>query len=462
MFTINQNSNVNQISNANPYRNMVVGVNTKVLLENGTYTTAINLDNAATTPPFYSVEKEVNAFLPWYSSIHRGKGYKSMLSTEIYEDGRKIIKGFVKADSENDIVIYTKNTTNAINILAYVLSQQKDGRDVVLSTWMEHAANDLPWRDKFIVDYVEIDQFGRLSVDDLDAKLNKYKNRVKLVTVTGASNVTGYINDIHTLAAMVHRHGTQIHVDGAQLVPHVAVDMKPFGNDEHIDYLSFSAHKMYAPYGCGVLIGPKYSFEANLPYCEGGSAIKLVTHQKIWWEEPPHKDEAGTPNLIGIVAMVSAIKTMSRICIDNANRLEKNLLSYAYGKMKSIPGIKFYNHPDKQETIGVIPFNIEGVHHSFMSAILSYEAGIAVRNGYFCSHPYCESLLGYSAKDMETLMKDPNSIFPGIVRVSFGLYNNFAEIDKLIYSLNLIALNKKYFIDKYSNSRGRYNIKNEV
>ncbi|MHB8065340.1 MAG: aminotransferase class V-fold PLP-dependent enzyme, partial [Ruminiclostridium sp.] len=309
---------------------------------------------------------------------------------------------------------------------------------------------------------VNIDEFGRLSLDDLDAKLSKYKNRVKLVTVTGASNVTGYINDIHTMAAMALRHGTQIHIDGAQLVPHASVDMKPLGKDEHIDYLSFSAHKMYAPYGCGVLIGPKTTFDANLPYCEGGSAIRLVTHEKIWWEEPPQKDEAGTPNLIGIVAMVSAIKTMSRICIDNTNRLEKDLHSYAYGKMKKIPDIKFYNYPDKQETIGVIPFNIQGVHHSLMSAILSYEAGIAVRNGYFCSHPYCESLLGYSAQDMDALMKDPSAIFPGIVRVSFGLYNTFDEIDKLICFLNQIATNKKYYIDKYSNSRDWYNIKNEV
>jgi len=454
--------NYYRINKVNQYRNMVVGVNTKVPLDNGTYTAAVNFDNAATTPAFLSVEKEVKDFLPWYSSIHRGKGYKSILSTEAFEDGRKFIKSFVNADSEKDIVIYTKNTTDSINMLAYVLSQQKNGKDVVLSTWMEHAANDLPWRDKFTVDYVEIDKLGRLSLDDLEVKLNKYKDRVKLVTVTGASNVTGYINDIHTMAAMTHRHAAQIHVDGAQLVPHVAVDMKPFGRDDHIDYLSFSAHKMYAPYGGGVLIGPKNTFETGLPYCQGGSAIKLVTHQKIWWEEPPHNDEAGTPNLIGIVAMVSAIKTMSRIGIDNAYRHEKSLLNYAYGKMKNITGIEFYNRPDKQETIGVIPFNIEGVHHSLMSAILSYEAGIAVRNGYFCAHPYCESLLGYSSKDIEALMKDPNSLFPGIVRVSFGLYNNFAEIDKLVYFLNQIAMNKKYYIDKYSNSRGHYNIKNEV
>ncbi|WP_242981237.1 aminotransferase class V-fold PLP-dependent enzyme [Ruminiclostridium sufflavum] len=441
---------------------MVVGVNAKVPLDDGTYITGVNFDNAATTPPFYSVEKEVRDFLPWYSSIHRGRGYKSMLSTEAFEAGRDIIKRFVNADSKRDVVIYTKNTTDSINMLASVLSQNKDGRDVVLSTWMEHASNDLPWRDKFFVDYVGVDKFGRLSLEDFEAKLKKYKDRIRLVSVTGASNVTGYINDIHKMAVMAHGSGAQIHVDGAQLVPHMAVDMQDFESAAHIDYLSFSAHKMYAPYGSGVLIGPGAVFENCLPYSQGGSIIKLVTHERIWWEEPPQKNEAGSPNLIGTVAMVSAIKTLSKLGMDNAFSQEKSLLEYAYNKMKSIPDIKFYGHPGKQEMIGVIPFNMEGVHHSLMSAILSYEAGIAVRNGYFCSHPYCEKLLGYSPKEMEELMNDPDSLFPGIVRISFGLYNDYGEIDRLVYILNRIAVNKKYYIDKYNGSRGRYNIKNEV
>jgi selenocysteine lyase/cysteine desulfurase len=454
--------NYNKANENNPYRNMVVGVNTKVPLDSGRYVTAVNFDNAATTPPFYEVERAVHNFLPWYSSIHRGKGYKSVLSTEVYENGRKVIKEFVKADSENDTVIYAKNTTEAINMLSYILSQKKDGKDVILSTWMEHAANDLPWRDYFTVDYVETDEFGRLSIDDLEAKLQKYKNRVKLVTVAGASNVTGYLNDIHTIAVMAHKHSVKVHIDGAQLVPHVAVDMMPFGSAGHIDYLSFSAHKMYAPYGCGALIGPKELFNNEIPYCKGGSAIKLVTHKKIWWEDTPQRDEAGTPNLIGVVALVSAIKIMSRIGMDNAYKLEKSLLGYAHDKMKNISGMKLYNYPERQETIGVIPFNMEGVHHSLMSAILSYEAGIAVRNGYFCSHPYCERILGCSEKYMQELMEDPKSLFPGIVRASFGLYNSFAEIDRFIYFLNMISSNKKYFVEKYSNSRGQYNIKNEV
>lgn len=449
-------------NNMHSYRNLVAGVDTRIPLDNGSYTTGINFDNAATTPPFLSVIKEVDSFIPWYSSVHRGKGYKSVVSTNLYEEGRNTIKDFVKADRDNDTVVYTKNTTEAINILACILSQQKNGRDVVLSTWMEHAANDLPWRDKFTVDYIETDDYGRLSMDNLEDKLKKYKDKVRLVTVTGASNVTGYLNDINTIAELAHRHGAEIHVDGAQLVPHLPVEMKPYRTASYIDYLSFSAHKMYAPYGSGALIGPKYTFEKGLPYCQGGSAISLVTHNKIWWEEPPHKDEAGTPNLLGIAAMLSAIKALTSLGMDNIFKHEAALLHYAYEKMKSIPGITFYSHPEIQETIGVIPFNVEGVHHSLMSAILSYEAGIAVRNGFFCAHPYCERLLGYSAQDMEDMMKDPNSIFPGIVRASFGIYNGIYEIDRFIAFLNQIVLNKKYYVDKYGNARGRYYIKNEV
>lgn len=444
------------------FRNLVVGVNTGIPLANGSYVTAVNFDNAATTPAFFSVLKEINDFSPWYSSIHRGKGYKSAFSSEVYEGGRKIIKSFVNADTEKDVVIYTKNTTDSINILAYVLAQEKDKQNVILSTWMEHAANDLPWRDKFNIDYVEIDKFGRLSLEDLEVKLKKYMGKVKLVTVTGASNVTGYINPIYKIANLAHKYGTRILVDGAQLVPHAQVDMKPFGTSEHIDYLVFSAHKMYAPFGAGVLIGPEEAFEQGLPYCEGGSAISLVTHKRVDWEEPPQKDEAGTPNLMGVVALIAAIKTLNAIGMSNVHRWEKNLFDYAINKMRNVPGVKIYGNPQDGETISVITFNMDGVHHQLMAAILSFEFGIAVRNGFFCSHPYCERLLGLTERDMEYYFQNPEALRPGMVRVSFGLYNDYSEIDQLINALNIIAMNKIYYVNKYSNNRSFYRISNDV
>ncbi len=443
-------------------RNLVIGADTQVPLGNGTCVTVVNFDNAATTPPFFSVMNEINRFSPWYSSIHRGRGYKSMLSTQVYEEGRQVVADFVNADMENDVIIYTKNTTESVNMLSYVLSQQKGKRDIVLSTWMEHAANDLPWREKFTVGYVDIDKEGKLSMDDLESKLRRYGRRVKVVAVTGASNVTGYINPVYDIARLAHRYGAQIFVDGAQAVPHMHFDMKPYESVEHIDYLAFSAHKMYAPFGAGVLIGPAKAFSNALPYSEGGSAIVLVTHNRIEWHRPPMKDEAGTPNLMGVIAMTTAIRTLSSLGMKNIFKHEESLLNYAVREMKKITGIRFYSNAQDNETISIIPFNIEGVDHQLMSAILSYEAGIAVRNGFFCSHPYCERLLGLTEEDMDYYFNNPDAIMPGIVRVSLGIYNNYQEINRLIYALKVISLNKQYYVDKYTKNRLAYRIPNEV
>jgi selenocysteine lyase/cysteine desulfurase len=443
-------------------RNLIIGVEEKIPLLNGKYVTAINFDNAATTPVLYPVLREISHFAPWYSSVHRGGGYKSKVSSDIYEQGRAVVQSFVNSDRERDVVIFTKSTTESINILSFVLSQQKNQQKVILSTFMEHAANDLPWRDKFKVDYVEIDEFGRLSIEDLENKLIRYRGNVKLVTIAGASNVTGYLNPIHKIAALVHKYGAKILVDGAQMVPHTTVDMKGFDTLEHIDYLAFSAHKMYAPFGAGVLIGPKEDFKEGNPFLKGGGAIDLVTHNRVEWDEPAGKDEAGTPNIMGVVALTTAIKTLQSVGMDNIYKIEKDLYDYTISHMKTIPGIKFYSDPFKEDTISVIPFNLEGVHHHLLPSILSGEAGIAVRNGFFCTHPYCERLLGLSEEDMNHYFEDDDGLFPGMVRVSFGFYNNYKEIDKFLSILRIIAKNKEYYVNKYSNNLSSNETKKEA
>lgn len=445
----------------NNLRNLIIGAEQRIPLSDGRYVNAINFDNAATTPVLYSVLREINHFAPWYSSVHRGGGYKSMVSSDIYEQGRAVVQSFVNSDKERDIVIFTKNTTESINNLSFVLSQQKSQQKVILSTFMEHAANDLPWRNKFKVDYVEIDGFGRLSIEDLEDKLIRYRGSVKLVSVTGASNVTGYLNPIHKIAALAHKYGAKILVDGAQMVPHTSVDMKCFDTLEHIDYLAFSAHKMYAPFGAGVLIGPKEEFKEGNPFIQGGGAINLVTHKRVEWDEPAGKDEAGTPNAMGVVALTAAIRILQSVGMDNIYKIEKGLYDYAISHMKNIPGIKFYSDPFKEDTISVIPFNLEGVDHHLLPSILSGEAGIAVRNGFFCTHPYCERLLGLSEEDMSYYFEDENASLPGMVRVSFGFYNNHKEIDKFISILRLVAEDKEYYINKYSNILSSSQTKNE-
>lgn len=445
----------------NELRKLIIGVDQKVPLPNGKFVTAINFDNAATTPVLSTVLKEINDFALWYSSVHRGGGHKSKVSSEIYEQARTAVQCFVNSDKEKDVVIFTKNTTESINVLSHILSHQKGQQKVVLSTWMEHAANDLPWRNRFKVDYVEIDRSGRLSIEDLEDRLVKHRGNVKLVSVSGASNVTGYMNPIHKIAALAHKYGAKILVDGAQLVPHNSINMRCFDPAENIDFLVFSAHKMYAPFGTGVLIGPKKDFMEGNPFIQGGGAISLVTQERVEWDEPAGKDEAGTPNAMGVVALTAAIKTLDIIGMDHISRHEKDLYNYALSGMEKIPGIIFYSDPSKKDTIGVIPFNLDGVHHQLMPSILSDEAGISVRNGFFCTHPYCERLLGLSVQDMNQYFEDDDAVLPGMVRISFGFYNNYNEIDKFLRILRQIAKNKEYYVNKYSKDLPTQKPKNE-
>ena len=432
------------------YRNLIVGLNTNVSLSNGTKVPAINFDNAATTPPFCSVLQSLNSFSPWYSSIHRGTGCKSVFSSEIYDNGRKIVLDFVKGDPNFHEVIFLKNATEAINKLSYRL-KEKIGEGIVLTTYMEHHSNDLPWRDKYRVEYVKIDEHGRLLVDDLKAKLKKHGGKVKLVAVTGASNVTGYINPIHEIARLAHSYGAEILVDGAQLVPHSPIDMKPVGSKEHIDYLAFSAHKMYAPFGTGVLIGPKSIFMKGNPDYMGGGTARIVTEDLVIWEDPPNKEEAGTPNVMGVVALINSIETIKKIGMENIEQYEKKLTYYTLNRIKDIPHINLYCDMNIENKVSIISFNIDEMYHETVAKALSLEGGIAVRSGCFCAQPYVQKLLKIEPKDMEKYRDNLDLPRPGMVRLSFGLYNEFWEINLLIELLKHIAQNREFYNNKYNN-----------
>lgn len=428
-------------------RSLVVGVDRTVELQNGEYVPAINFDNAATTPPFHSVIQQIVDYAPWYSSIHRGKGYKSVLMTELYEEAREIVKQFVQADSR-DVVIFTKSSTESINVLAYALARE-DRQQVVLSTEMEHLANDLPWRDNFTLDYIRVDTYGRLLLDDLHSKLRTYQGKVRLVSVTGASNVTGHLNPIDEIARLAHQYGAEILVDGAQLVPHCAVDMKPSNSPEHIDYLVFSGHKMYAPFGTGVLIGPAKTFQSADPVYKGGGAVGLVSHEMINWDDLPAKYEAGTPNVMGALALVAAIKTLMDAGLERISQHEHCLIHYAIQGLKKIPDITLYGYCDDDDPrVSLLSFNLEGIYHDQLAEILSLEAGIAVRNGLFCAHPYVMKLMGCSAKKVAYYQTHEDAQIPGLVRISFGLYNNFCEIDTLLKILTHISRNKRSYKNK--------------
>lgn len=430
------------------YKDLVVGSDSPVKLENGTRVNYINFDNAATTPPLKGVLKEIIRFSPNYSSVHRGSGYKSIISSVAYDEGRKRVVDFVNGDRDFHTVIFLKNTTECINKLSYRLGEKLKNK-LVLSTYMEHHSNLLPWKYRYETDYIEVDKYGRLSIEDLKGKLTMYKGKVGLVAVTGASNVTGYMNPIHDIARICHQHGAEILVDGAQLIPHSSFNMKAVGHPEHIDYLAFSSHKMYAPFGIGALIAPKEVFKTGYSEQIGGGTIDYVSLQDVIWAEPPEKEEAGTPNLMGVIALSASIKTLSDIGMENIEDYERNLTRYALQCLRDIPNLVLYDDLDIDKKVSIISFNMKGLHHNQLADILSREGGIGVRSGCFCAHPYVQKLLNISDKEMKKYLEDRSLIKPGLVRVSFGLYNNYDEIYLLYYLLNKIGRNIKYYINKY-------------
>lgn len=433
------------------YRDLIMGINNKVQLADENLITGINFDNAATTPPLKCVVEDIIKFCPWYSSIHRGEGYKSQLSTSMYEESRKIIGRFVGYDENNMEVIYVKNATEAINKLANILSCGKRSNAVVLSTSMEHHSNDLPWRYNYNLDYVDVDDKGRLELTDLKNKLEKYNGLVALVTVTGASNVTGHKNPIYEIAKLAHKYGAKILVDGAQLVPHAHFDMKPFYSEDHIDFVAFSGHKMYAPFGTGVLIGSKEVFNQCGPDYVGGGTISFVSHDLVKWAASPDRHEAGSPNVIGSVALSCAAEKLKELGMDNIDRYERTLTKYATENLIRIPSVILYgDYMNFRDKVSIIPFNIEGIHHTILAKILSYEFGIAVRSGCFCAQPYMQNLLHATPEMIKENINAPKEKMPGTVRISFGMYNTFYEIDRFLNVIYKIAINKNYYLNKYN------------
>jgi selenocysteine lyase/cysteine desulfurase len=447
----------------------VVGLDEKVTLLDGTKTKYINFDNAASTPTLLPVQEKVNEFCKWYSNVHRGTGFKSQLSSWVFEEARDIIAHFVGADPSS-AVIFCKNTTEAINKLAWRFQcpiikalGNKAEKPIIMTSIMEHHSNELPWRKVGRVVHIDINPDGTVKSSDLYRKLNEHKGKVCLVAISGASNVTGYINPIHEYAAKVHEAGAQIAVDAAQLAPHRPIDVKPKKDPQHIDYLAFSAHKMYAPFGIGVLVTDRSVFEHGDPDYVGGGTVDIVDLESAYWKDLPEREEAGTPDIVGVVALAKVLKLIEEVGFDNIIDHEADLTAYALEKLSTMPEVVIYGDKDPgnaRNRLGVISLNVNGMDHALVSAILSYEGGIGVRNGCFCAHPYVKSLLGVTpeqAKEVEKhiLARDRSKI-PGTFRISFGLYNTKEEIDRFCTVLSKIIKQDykgDYIVDK---ERGEY------
>ena len=419
------------------WKERMVGLDQRVPLFDGRLAPYINLDNAATTPPLREVVDAIERFLPYYSSVHRGTGFKSRVSTAVYEEAHDTIARFVGADTAGNTVIFGKNTTEAINKLAFRYPLTR--RNVVLSTEMEHHSNDLPWRGRAEVVRARVTRGGRLDEDDIDRLLATYGDRIALLAVSGASNVTGFVQPIHRLARKAHAVGARILVDAAQLAPHRRIDVRADDDPEHLDYVVISAHKMYAPFGTGALVGRRDTFQQGAPEYQGGGMVEIVTPVHVHWAGLPDREEAGSPNVVGAVAMAAAARTLSDAGMDSVARHEAVLTAYALEQMRSIPGVTVYgqsNPGEDEDRVGVVAFNVGALHHALVAAVLGYEAGIGVRSGCFCAQQYVGRLLGLAEPEQARWQREhlggDRSRRPGMVRMSLGAYNTFEDVDALV------------------------------
>lgn len=412
-------------------RDYVVGLNTPVELGDGTMTSMINFDNAATTPALMAVRDAINEELEMYGSIGRGFSQKSNHSTDVYNSVRDKVLEFFTADPELYTCFYVNSTTDGLNKLASALIESED--DIVLTTRIEHHANDLSWRERCRVIYAEVDEQGRVIYDDIERLLQE--NNVKIVSISAASNVTGYVNDVHRVAKMAHKYGAQIVVDGAQIVAHRKFEMMGDLNDpdDDIDYIAFSAHKMYSPYGGGAVVGLTETLNQHMPEFYGGGTITVVGDYWQNYKTAPAAYEAGSPNYPGVVGLGKAIDILSTIGMDNIEAHEKILNRKLIDGLKTLPNVIIYGDTeDISDRVGVITFNFSDINTYYISEKLSQLGGVATRRGAFCAHPYVWRLMGISDEKAKSFVNCTDVNTAGMVRVSFGIYNNEEEVDKFL------------------------------
>jgi len=373
----------------------------------------VNLDYAASAPCLRRVADRVTEVLPWYASVSRGAGHLSFVATSLYESARATVHEFVGA-RDDDVVIFTRNTTDSLNLLASVVPDQAE----VLFLDIEHHADLLPWQrgnGRAITAGSTIAE----TLVELERALER--GSTTLVAVTGASNVTGEMVPLKTVAALAHKHGARISVDGAQLAPHRRIDM----GDLDIDYLALSGHKCYAPFGAGVLVGRRDWLDAAPAYLAGGGAVKRVTIESTQWAPSPDRHEAGSPNLVGAVALAEATVSLAELMsdglvADHDASLRDQLLDGIAG-MERIHPLRIWD--DSEDAVGIVAFEVEGYDAALVAAYLSCEHGIGVRAGKFCAHPLLNRINhGASA-----------------VRASFGLGTTAEDIDRLLLALRQLT-----------------------
>lgn len=364
----------------------------------------VNLDIAASAPALDAVAAHVARVLPYYASVHRGSGYPSQATTALVEDARVTVARHVGA-RDDDLVVFTRNTTDALNLLAGAVP----GETVVLD--IEHHANLLPWRRRRVV-------VGRPTIAEtleaLDAELAA--RPAALVSITGASNVTGEVLPVEAIAVLAHARGARLAVDAAQLLPHRRVDLAASG----IDYLAFSGHKAYAPYGAGALVGRADWLDAAPAYLAGGGAVHSVRVDDVDWKHGADRHEAGTPNVLGIAALARALVELDRLGDDARRAHESALTARLHEGLARQAGVRVIRgFDDADDRLGIATIEVERGSVGLVAAALAAEHGISVRAGRFCAHPF-----------FDRVARRANGL-----RASLGAGSSADDVDRFLFAL---------------------------
>ncbi|AUA14384.1 aminotransferase class V-fold PLP-dependent enzyme [Streptomyces sp. SID8382] len=412
----------------------VLGSDVLVPLVTGGEVTYAALDYAASAPALRRVWDDIAAYAPYYGSVHRGAGYLSQLSTDLFENSRKDVAAFLGC-REDDQVVFTRSTTDSLNLLAAVAPR---GTEVfVFET--EHHASLLPWEQRadLTVRYLSAPRSPRQAVETLERALAGRSGGPALVCVTGASNVTGELWPVRELAAAAHAHGARIVLDAAQLAPHHPVDIA----EADVDWVAFSGHKLYAPFGAGVLAGRADWLREARPYLAGGGASRKVARRDdggvdVEWHTTAARHEAGSPNVIGVYAIASACKALTEAGFAGLVARERQLIEKVRAGLAEVPEVRVLSlFGDDAPRVGVLSFVVEGWNSSHFAAALSAEYGIGVRDGLFCAHPLVRTLLG-SEPDEPGECGAPEAA-PGeralnAIRVSFGAGTPDEHVERFV------------------------------
>lgn len=399
----------------------VVGRDLRSPVVGGASVRYANLDYAASAPALQTVADFVCNGLEHYASVHRGAGYASQVSTAIYEGTRATVAAFVGARPD-DVVVVTRNTTDALNLLASAVPADGPGGGEVVFLDLEHHANLLPWT-RLPHRVLAVRDTLAATLEALDASLAD--RPATLVAVTGASNVTGEVTPVARVVEIAHRHGARVVVDGAQLVPHRRVDLGASG----ADYLAFSGHKLYAPFGAGVLVGKRDWLDAAPAYLAGGGAVRSVCldggGEAAHWAPAPQRHEGGTPNVLGAAALAQACRDLAGLPEGALEAHEAALVERLETGLSALPGVEVLRvWPDAPDRVGVVGFTVAGHDPGRVAAYLSAEHGIGVRDGKFCAHPLL-ARLGHEG---------------GAVRASLGVGSSSDDVDRLVAAVERLVV----------------------